>query len=495
MKPEAGWRLEVLGGARLVGPSGPLRLERKTAAVLGWLAREGATPKYRFSGLLWPESTEVTARNNMRQLLRRLRMATGGELIAGGDTLTLAGAVETDVAELEAHVAAGRYEEALALRGALLGGLDFDDCPDLEAWLRHSREEVEALRRRAASAESERREQRGDLAGALTFAERLLEGEPHSEEAHRRLMRLHYLQGDRAAALGLYERCRRVLREEYATEPSEETRALARELQLGQPLARGPRVAPPRLPLTVLRPPVLVGREREWRRMEEAFEAGRAVFLLGEAGVGKTRLAMDFAASKGAYALFPARPGDTEVEYSTHVRTIRRFLAQRPEVKAGLEPWLRRELARVLPEYADSDGQPPPMASEVDRVRFLDAQAEVIRRCFVGLAAIIVDDFQYTDAATLEIGRHERARGASHGTEGSGHGFIDCVRPGELSPEMAAWIRDLEAVGLATLIELEPLRRSRWARCWRASRFRGPRGGRGRWRATRAATRSSSPRR
>jgi hypothetical protein len=270
-------------------------------------------------------------------------------------------------------------------------------------------------------------------------------------------MRLHYLQGDRAAALGLYERCRRVLREEYATEPSEETRALARELQLGQPLARGPRVAPPRLPLTVLRPPVLVGREREWRRMEEAFEAGRAVFLLGEAGVGKTRLAMDFAASKGAYALFPARPGDTEVEYSTHVRTIRRFLAQRPEVKAGLEPWLRRELARVLPEYADSDGQPPPMASEVDRVRFLDAQAEVIRRCFVGLAAIIVDDFQYTDAATLEIGRHERARDASHGTEGSGHGFIDCVRPGELSPEMAAWIRDLEAVGLATLIELEPL--------------------------------------
>jgi len=90
-------------------------------------------------------------------------------------------------------------------------------------------------------------------------------------------------------------------------------------------------------------------------------------------------------------------------------------------------------------------------------MRFLDAQAEVIRRCFVGLAAIIVDDFQYTDAATLEIGRHERAQSTGHGAEGSTHGFIDCVRPGELSPEMAAWIRGLEAVGLATVIELEPL--------------------------------------
>lgn len=217
------WRLEVLGEARLIGPDASLPLHRRAAAVLAYLALEGPTPKYRLAGMLWPDSGEEAARNNMRQLLRRLRTTSETDLVLGADTISLSAEVTTDAVELQAHVLASRYQEALARDGGLLEALDFDDCPDFESWLSRAREQLQSLRFRAASAASDACAQSGDLAGALRFAQRQLAMDPLSEEAYRRLMRLHYLAGDRMAALGCFERCRDMLREEFDATPHPHT--------------------------------------------------------------------------------------------------------------------------------------------------------------------------------------------------------------------------------------------------------------------------------
>ncbi|HZH18055.1 MAG TPA: AAA family ATPase [Archangium sp.] len=451
----ADWRLEVLGGARLLGLAEPLELQRRVAAVLAWLALEGPTPKYRLAGMLWPGSGEDTARNNMRQLLRRLRVATGADLVLGGDVVSLSERVSTDAVELEAHVFAGRHAEALAQAGSLLGTLDFDDCPDFEAWLLPAREQLEALRCRAASAEADARERRGDLAGALHFAERLLSLAPLSEDAYRRLMRLHYLSGDRMAALALFERCRKMLFEEYDAAPHPDTLALARDVERGQVRPRAPSNTPGQLlPLSVLRPPVRVGREREWERMEAAWRAGHLITLVAEPGMGKTRLALDFAASKGRFLVFTARPGDVDVPYSLFVRHIRECFHQRPEVRQGLEPWIRRELARVMPELAANGEPPAPMRDEGDRVRCLEAFSEVLRRCTEDLAVFVTDDLQFADAASLEVGAHARGRFQSPGTFPR---MIDCCRRGELAPDALALLKRMEDGNLLTFLHLGPL--------------------------------------
>ncbi|HYO67526.1 MAG TPA: BTAD domain-containing putative transcriptional regulator [Archangium sp.] len=449
------WRLEVLGGARLLGLAEPLELQRRVAAVLAWLALEGPTPKYRLAGMLWPGSGEDTARNNMRQLLRRLRVATGTDLVLGGDVVSLSERVNTDAVELEAHVFAGRHAQALSLAGSLLGTLDFDDCPDFEAWLLRAREQLEALRCRAASAEVEAREQQGDLAGALHFAERLLALAPLSEDAYRRLMRLHYLQGDRMAALNLFERCRKMLFEEYDAAPHPDTLALVRDVERGQVRPRAAGKKPERtLPLSVLRPPVLVGRAREWAQMEAAWQSRQLMLLLAEPGVGKTRLAQDFAASKGRYLVFSARPGDAEVPYSLYVRNIREIFSARPELRQGLEPWIRRELARVLPELAAPGERIPPVRDEGERVRCLDAYSEVLRRCTEGLESFITDDLQFADSASLQVGAYAHARFHSAGTFPL---IIDCCRRGDFGGEALAITKRLEAAGLAMFMSLEPL--------------------------------------
>lgn len=455
MSGTQGFRLELLGEARLRSGETPIALERRTAGVLAWLALEGPHPKYRLAGLLWAESSETTARNNMRQLLRRLRLACGAELVQGTDVLSLCERVVTDASELQAHVLAGRHAQALELDGVLLGTLEYEDCTEFQAWLEGARERLDKLRRRAAALDSEARERRGDLSGALALAERLLGMDPYSEEAWRRLMRLHYVAGDRMAALNAFERCRRLLREELDTTPLPETVALAREIERGPSAAKPSSPPKPKLPLSVLRPPVLVGREREWARMEAAWEAGQTIFLAGEPGVGKTRLAHDFAASRGTHFVLEARPGEQNVPYASHVRLVRQLLSKVPDPK--LEPWVRRELARLLPDMAGPEGPPPPMADAADRSRFLEAHCQLIYHLCSGVDALVADDLQFMDSATAEFAVLMLSRRHAPGPGGRFPRFIDTFRSDELSPEASVCVQQLVATGLAVVIELSPL--------------------------------------
>ncbi|MFP2932895.1 ATP-binding protein [Pyxidicoccus sp. 3LG] len=449
-------RIELLGEARLRRPDASVPLERRTAGVMAWLALEGPHPKYRLAGLLWPESSEATARNNMRQLLRRLRLATGEELVQGADVLSLADSVITDAAELQAHVLAGRHARALELDGVLLGTLEFDDCPELRTWLDNARARLNQLRRRAAFAESEACERRGDVPGALALAERLLAMDPFSEDAWRRMMRLQYVMGDRMAALNTFERCRRLLREELDTTPLPETLALAREIERGPVASKPTLVARPQLPLSVLRPPVLVGREKEWARMEAAWDAGQIIFLCGEPGVGKTRLAHDFAASKGTYYTQEGRPGEQHILYATHIRFSRQMLAKQPDL--ALEPWVRREMARLMPELAGPEGVPPPMEDEADRGRFLDASCEFLRGLCSGIDTLVTDDVQFMDPATAVFGELLMSREHAPGPQPRRFArFLDTMRMDELRPEIAERVHLLQAAGLAVVIELQPL--------------------------------------
>ena len=75
-------------------------------------------------------------------------------------------------------------------------------------------------------------------------------------------MRLHYLAGDRAAALQAFDRCERVLKDELSTLPDAQTRSFSHRSRRARSSGRPERGAA----ATVLRPPVLVGVMRKWRQ-------------------------------------------------------------------------------------------------------------------------------------------------------------------------------------------------------------------------------------
>jgi len=424
-------------------------LERKTAGVLAYLTLEGPTPRSRLAGLLWPESSEATARNNLAQALRRLKQAVGAELVRGGDVLELQG-LEVDLAALEVAHFAGRHAEVVGQEGQLLEGLDYDDCPDFDDWLLIRRERLADLRRESLSALADGLEQAGQYREALSYAERLLESDALSETAHRRVMRLWYLLGDRSAAIAAFERCRERLLREMGVEPLSETRALLRLIERGEPITPHGPVPRPEIPLSVLRPPRLLGREAEWAQMEAAFAQGQALILSGPPGVGKSRLAQDFLRGQGQAIFFEGRPGDAEVAYTTYSRICHQLLGQFPGLI--LPDWVRQELARLVPALAPP---PPPIGSEAEKLRFLQANAELVNLAVAqGLRLVGLDDLQYADRASLEVLHFAFS---SYWKPGSPLRLLLAYRIGELPSPIEGLLDQAVQSGRAVRIELRSL--------------------------------------
>jgi DNA-binding SARP family transcriptional activator len=415
-----GIRLRLLAAPSLMRADGTLiALERKDAALLALLAVDGPTPRARAAALLWPDSEPQKARNSLRQRLFRLRRAAGCDVVDDGSALALAGGVQHDLSFLHREL----LQDPTAAPGDLLGSFGYEDCSELEDWLRAARERFRVQRRDALSAAAAQEEAAGHIARALVYAERLVSDEPLSEQAHRLLMRLHYRRGDRSAALAAYTRCEQWLRSELGAVPGTETRELALLVERAGELPGNPAR---RLPTALMRPPVLVGREPQWRSLEAAWEQRRVAVLIADAGMGKSRLLGDFAQHHGV-PVVGARPGDQRVPYALLTRVLRALLARPGKPVDSAMGAVRTELARVLPELGEAPTAPMVAA------RFRQAVAHVLKASqAAGLTGIALDDVHFADSASAEWLPDLAA---------SGLRCALAVRGAEMPAPMAAWQR------------------------------------------------------
>lgn len=419
-------------------------LAARDAALLAWLALQGPTARNRLAALLWPDSDAEAARNALRQRLFQLKRQCGRALVEGSATLALAAGVTHDLDEAE----------------ELLAGLPDPPEGEFADWLRRLRAERQARQAHALAQRADAAQQAGDHEAALAAARALLAREPLSEEAHRRVMRLHYLAGDRAAALQAYEQCARRLRDELGTTPGPDTQALRATIER----AAGTLAAPPAprgVPAAVLRPPRLVGREREHAALHQAWDQGRSVVLTGDGGLGKTRLAGDFAAERGAVLVSGARPGDAGVVYASCSRLLRQLPRGAFD---GLAAPVRAELGRLLPEL----GEPAPLRAPADRTRFFNAVAAALDLRRLGLQGIVVDDLHLADAASIELLQY--VYGAAPAC------WLLCARAAELGATARAWVDTLAAGGEALLLALQPLTQAEVAQLLAALAIEGLQG-------------------
>jgi DNA-binding SARP family transcriptional activator/class 3 adenylate cyclase len=246
---------EVLRDGRRVSD----RCGGKMRALLAYLAVESTQAHSRqvLGALLWPEQDEEHARQSLRQALTSLRSALGDR--AGPTSLFRVNresvglnpdsAHEIDVAALDAGTPArctpGVFSSRAACRqchqvaaahyrGSFLAGLSLPDAPEFESWLECKRQwfghrAAESFARLAACYEQSR-----DLERALQYARAQLRVDPWNEEAHRQVMRLLTLGGQRRAAIAHYRHVRTLLTDELGIEPEEETRALYERARTGQ---------------------------------------------------------------------------------------------------------------------------------------------------------------------------------------------------------------------------------------------------------------------
>lgn len=241
-------RIALFGAPRIEAGGREVAFEtRKALAIIAFLALEGGRqPRERLAAMLWPEADEERARGALRRTLSAIRTsAVGDRLDADTTTACLDDSVDVDVRRFRALRASGKHDQAVSLyAGDLLAGFSLRDAPPFEEW---QGAQAEALRSELAdSLERLIREEResGRLQQAGQHARRWLELDPLNEAAHRELMRLHALAGDRSGAIRQYHEAVHLLDRELGVAPLEETTRLYDAIREGQAPTEE-RVTPP----------------------------------------------------------------------------------------------------------------------------------------------------------------------------------------------------------------------------------------------------------
>ncbi len=266
----------------------------KALALLGYLALQRRPVARRYlAGLLWGEKSESRALSNLRRVLHNLSHLLPGCLMVTRHSaeFRVSNHCQTDVEQFESLMADGNpanLAEAIRLyRADLMEGLSFPNCPEFEIWLIGEREFWRQRVIQSLQALIEYHRQRGNNEQGILFASRLLAIAPWREEGHRQLMRFLARSGRRAAALAQYETCRRILRKDLGVPPSPETQALYERI----------RNAPTPRHNLPLEPTPFVGRAAELAEITRSLadDSCRLLTLVGQGGVGKTRLALQAA--------------------------------------------------------------------------------------------------------------------------------------------------------------------------------------------------------
>lgn len=416
-------QLRLLGGFEVRDSGGqPVAFARKKAeAVLAYLALRPGQPQRRdaIASLLWGDASDEKARHSLRQVLVSLRQtlarAESQPLREQADTVTLdPAALEVDVCSFERLLADGTpdalAEASLLYRGELLAGIGVHE-PAFEDWLLSERERMREQAIQAFSRLLEHQQARGSTNDAIGTAVRLLAMDRTLESVHRSLMLLYARQGRRGAARRQYQACLAALEQEFGTPPEDETRLLYRELLRARTTETN--AAPPPLGRTIHAQPAasgmpLSGRDRELAQLRELRKEisqgrGASVVILGDGGIGKSRLieALVHEAEDAGTLVLIGRAWEAErnLPFGPWVHAFR-AAGVMPDLAAGLDPQSRRELARLFPEL----GSPPGDAPAEDHLHLFEAMASAIR-CLSrrGPLVVVIEDLHWADEMTQRL--------------------------------------------------------------------------------------------
>ncbi len=439
----------LLGPFEVGGPSGSVALgatkQRLLLALLALRANEVVSSEQLIDGL-WGEQPPPTALKTVHGHIARLR-----RLLESADMAEVLRTREPgyflqvdpdciDARTFERRAAAGRRalaagdvstaEQALGTALTLWRGDALADCRRESEAIATAAVRLDELRLSAIEDHINARLATGNHSGVIGDLETLVARNPLRERLWSSLMMALYVSQRQADALRAYQRARDALVEELGIEPSAELRNVESAILQGRatldllvPAVSTPvRASAP----VAARPagwttsgPTFIGRDADVaeliRRWKPTTTGRRACVLLrGEPGIGKTRLAAEFALisqGEGARVLYGRCDEDLAVPYQPFVEALRLYVetSSDAELRAGLGNY-PNELVRLLPELPDrvADLAPPLLsdpATEQYRlfeavVSWLDAAADCTP------IVMMLDDLHWAATPTVLMLRH-----------------------------------------------------------------------------------------
>ena len=276
---------------------------RPAQSLFAYLILNAGTAHRRekLAGMLWPDSLDETARDNLRHALWRLRKAlqtasAAAYLQANDLTIGFHMSAECwlDASELEKLNESASANELIAVlshyQGELLPGF-------YEEWVVLEREHLYALFEHHMARLMSLLQNEQHWLDILEWGERWIKLGQKPEPAYRALMMAHAAKGDMSKVAATYDRCIRALKE-FGMDPSEQTKELYQSLKAGKGILRAApeqpigNEVPSNLPVPLTS---FIGRQKEMKEIAKLLSSSRLLTLTGPGGVGKTRLAIQIA--------------------------------------------------------------------------------------------------------------------------------------------------------------------------------------------------------
>jgi DNA-binding SARP family transcriptional activator len=216
------------------------------------LHRDHPIPRETLASLLWPDTTTALSKRSLRQTLWHLHTAISSFAELDNDRVLF---VEADWVQFnsEAHIwlDAAIFEQAFELTQKipvheldttsaeiLHNAVQLYQGPLLEGWYQDwcllERERLQNMYLVMLDKLMWYCELQKEYETGILYGMRIMCYDRARERTHRRLMRLHCLNGDRTGALRQFEQCAAALDEELGVKPSKGTLALYEQIQADQ---------------------------------------------------------------------------------------------------------------------------------------------------------------------------------------------------------------------------------------------------------------------
>ena len=210
---------------------------------------------------------------------------------------------------------------------------------------------------------------------------------------------------------------------------------------------------------------VFVGRERELSRLQAALGGdARLLLVMGDAGVGKTRLVAEGLRRAAVGGLIMAAGGCLPLAEKLPLLPVADALTELSRLEQGriLEaalgmtpPYVRVEVARLLPQLGSAGQEPGERAEEWRQERLFTAIAELLQAAAAGTGlCLVVEDVHWADTATLDFLTFLVRAG-----HGSAVTVVVTCRSDEapLEPRVSGWLGYARANAAVEEIRLGPL--------------------------------------
>ena len=402
-------------------------------------ARGEAVAADRLADDLWEDHVGHRSLPTLRSYVAKLRYVLPG----GGATLT-SGPGGYALALGPDGLDAARFEQSLrntsgsvddverALLGALAEwrGRAYEEFAHL-SWARHEAVRLDELRLVAQERLFDAQLALGRHAELVPSLDALASNHPLRERLQVQLVTALYRSGRQAEALAAQRRATASLVEGLGLDPGRELAELeGRILRQDPALAADgdrPAMRPAHghvaaLPRTLQRrrgDPQFVGRAGELARLDAALDAvaadgARLVLVRGEPGIGKSRLASEFAAgalARGADVLSGRCDQGFGVPYQPFVVALRELAARAPlhtlAARLGHDASTLTALAPELADHLPAPRLGPAADSAVRRLRLFEAVAGWLRATGAAAPTIVVlEDLQWATTSTMMLTRH-----------------------------------------------------------------------------------------